>query len=381
MRTRRPIVATLLVLMALVVLSLMFGHVGAQPSTPTEPLPPATTVPPQAPPTPTSAAPTQTATPPLTSTVAPAPEPTLTIPQALDWIRSLAILALITISAALVVLWRERITRWFDRMMGGQRYDLKEEVERAAQKKKVEDEWKAKQFQATLPAGIVHYLDWLQAEYGSTQPLGIATEQVQLSLDAVHVPLRVVERSAIDVYRRRMQGEDRQTSVQEAADAENRSRYVFELLSEPTLLAARQLPPTNQGRRPVKRPLPTDDDPSPPLTTTRLLLLGDAGSGKTMTLRYAALRLAVAYRRGDASLLVDADGGMQLYLRQPPLPIYVRLTLFAATIPADLHDLPPQERERYTGAPPRPFPQVAGSGDGEVLCYSGGCAFVADHER
>ena len=265
MRTRRPIVATLLVLMALVVLSLMFGHVGAQPSTPTEPLPPATTVPPQAPPTPTSAAPTQTATPPLTSTVAPAPEPTLTIPQALDWIRSLAIPALIAISAALVVLWRERITRWFDRKMGGQRYDLKEEVERAAQKKKVEDEWKAKQFQATLPAGIVHYLDWLQAEYGSTQPLGIATEQVQLSLDAVHVPLRVVERSAIDVYRRRMQGEDRQTSVQEAADAENRSRYVFELLSEPTLLAARQLPPTNQGRRPVKRPLPTDDDPSPPL--------------------------------------------------------------------------------------------------------------------
>ena len=355
MRTRRPIVATLLVLMALVVLSLMFGHVGAQPSTPTEPLPPATTVPPQASPTPTSAAPAQMATPPLTLTVAPAPEPTLTIPQALDWIRSLAIPALIAIPAALVVFWRKRIARLIDRMMGGQRYDLKEEVERAAQKKKVEDEWKAKQFQATLPAGIVHYLDWLQAEYGSTQPLGIATEQVQLSLDAVHVPLRVVERSAIDVYRRRMQGEDRQTSVQEAANAENRSRYVFELLSEPTLLAARQLPPTNQRRRPVTRPLPTDDDPSPPLTTTRLLLLGDAGSGKTMTLRYAALRLAVAYRRGDASLLVDADGGMQLYLRQPPLPIYVRLTLFAATIPADLHDLPPQERERYTGAPPDLF--------------------------
>ncbi len=355
MRTRRPIVTPLLVLMLPVVLLGVFEHAGAQPATPTGTLPLATTALTQSSPTPTLVSPTQTMPPLSTSTTAPTPEQILMLPQALDWIRSLAIPAIIAMFVALVKPWRERILRWIDRMTGGQRRDLEEEVRREAERKLIEDEQKANQFRAALPSGITHYLDWLRTEYGSTQPLGIATEQVQLSLDAVHIPLRVVERSTIDVYHRRMRGEDRQTSVRDLANTENRSRYVFELLSEPTLLAARQLHPTNQGRQQVEPHLPTDDDLLPLVTTTRLLLLGDAGSGKTMTLRYAALRLAEAYRRGDASMLVDVDGGMHLHLQQPPLPIYVRLTLFAATIPAELHELPPQERERYTGAPPDLF--------------------------
>jgi formylglycine-generating enzyme required for sulfatase activity len=386
MHTRRPLAGISLAIALLV--ALLFGAlnpVTAQQPAPTATLPPATAAPTVAPPTPTAAPPTptpapptQTATPALTPTVAPTPEPTLTVPQALDRIISgekpvetfvtllaqrpplliagLFVLALLIAGVvAAVKPWRERVLRWFDRKTGGQRIDIEDEVDREAQKKKVEDERRAEQFQAALPAGIAHYLDWLQAEYGSTQPLGIATEQVQLSLEAVHVPLRVVERGAIEAYRKRMRGEDRQMSGLELSDTENSSGYVFELLSEPDLLAARQAPPSDRRRLPVNRRMSTDDELPPPVTTTRLLLLGDAGSGKTMTLRYAALRLADAYHRRDASLLADANAGLRLHLRQTPLPIYVRLTLFAATIPPDLQELPPQERQRYVGAPPELF--------------------------
>ncbi len=385
MRPRQQIVIILLALALIVALFGALNTVAAQQSAPTATLPPATAAPTVAPPTstaappsPTPAPPTQTATPPLTPTVAPAPEPTLTVPQALDRIISgekpvetfvtllaqrpplliagLFALALLTGgTVAAVKPWRERFFRWLDRRTGGQRVDLQAEVQREKQKKEIKDEWEAKQFQAALPTGIARYLEWLQAEYGSTQPLGIATEQVQLGLESVHVPLRVVERGAIEVYHRRMRGEDQDRSERTLSDMENRSSYVFELLSEPDLLAARQAPPSDQRRQPVNRRMSTDDEPPSPVTTTRLLLLGDAGSGKTMTLRYAALRLAEAYRRRDASLLADANAGLRLHLRQAPLPVYVRLTLFAATLPTDLQELPAPERERYVGAPPRLF--------------------------
>jgi hypothetical protein len=112
-------------------------------------------------------------------------------------------------------------------------------VQREEEKKKVEAERRA----WTAPGSscqidIARYLDWLQAEYGFTQPLGIATEQVQLSLESVHVPLRVVERGAIESHRRRMRGEERQRSEWELPAGEHRGGYVFELLSEPELLAA-----------------------------------------------------------------------------------------------------------------------------------------------
>ncbi len=385
MRTRQQIVILLLALALIVALFGALNTVAAQQSAPTATLPPATAAPTVAPPTstaappsPTPAPPTQTATPPLTPTVAPAPEPTLTVPQALDRIISgekpvetfvtllaqrpplliagLFALALLTGgTVAAVKPWRERFFRWLDRRIGGQRVDLQAEVQRQKQKEEIEDELEAKRLQAALPTGIARYLEWLQAEYGSTQPLGIATEQVQLGLESVHVPLRVVERGAIEVYHRRMRGEDQDGSERTLSDMENSSGYVFELLSEPDLLAARQAPPSDQRRQPVNRRMSTDDEPPSPVTTTRLLLLGDAGSGKTMTLRYAALRLAEAYRRRDASLLADANAGLRLHLRQAPLPVYVRLTLFAATLPTDLQELPAPERERYVGAPPRLF--------------------------
>lgn len=356
---------------------LLFGALNpavAQQPAPTTTPPPVTAVPTVTPPTSTVVVPTSTAVLSTSTATPPTPEPTLTVPEAIDRITSgekpvetlvdlifqwpllqvVGLLVLVLFIAA-VKPWRERFFRWVDRMTGGQRIDIEDEVQREEDKKDIEAKRRERQFRAALPTGIANYLDWLQAEYGSTQPLGITTEQVQLRLEAVHVPLRVVERDAIESYRRRMRGEDRQMLERVLSDTENSSGYVFELLSDPDLLAARRASSSDWRRQQENRGTPTDDDPSPPVTTTRLLLLGDAGSGKTMTLRYAALRLAEAYLKGDASLLADANTGLRLHLRQTPLPIYVRLTLFAATIPPDLKELPPQERQNYAGAPPDLF--------------------------
>jgi formylglycine-generating enzyme required for sulfatase activity len=393
--------------------ALVFGAlnpVAAQQPAPTATALPATPVPTVAPPTPTAAPPAPTVAPPAPTVALPTPEPTLTVPEAIDRILSgekpvetlvtlfawqpalLVVIMALVVAVSVVKPWRERALRRVDRLIGGVRSDVEDEVQREEEKKKVEAKRRARQFQEQLPVGIAHYLDWLQAEYGFTQPLGIATEQVQLSLESVHVPLRVVERGAIESHRRRMRGEERQRSERELTAGEHRGGYVFELLSEPELLAARQTRST--------RGVSGDDESPSPVTTTRLLLLGDAGSGKTTTLRYAALRLAEAYRRGDAALLASDAAGLHLHLRRAPLPIYVRLTLFAASIPADLRELPPQERERYAGAPADLFltwldreaarhceiqegalSSLIGKNDGNVLLLLDGLDEAGDEQR
>jgi formylglycine-generating enzyme required for sulfatase activity len=414
MRTRRHpsgIALTLALPVALVFGAL--NPVAAQQPAPTVASPAPTAAPPAptaAPPMPTAAPPTPTVALPTPTVAPPTPEPTLTVPEAIDRILSgekpvetlvtlfawqpalLVVIMALIVAVSVVKPWRERALRRVDRLIGGVRSDVEDEVQREEEKKKVEAERRARQRQAALPDDIARYLDWLQAEYGFTQPLGIATEQVQLSLESVHVPLRVVERGAIESHRRRMRGEERQRSERELTAGEHRSRYVFELLSEPELLAARQTRST--------RGVSGDDESPSPVTTTRLLLLGDAGSGKTTTLRYAALRLAEAYRRGDAALLASDAAGLHLHLRRAPLPIYVRLTLFAASIPADLRELPPQERERYAGAPPDLFltwldreaarhceiqegalSSLIGKNDGNVLLLLDGLDEAGDEQR
>ena len=160
--------------------ALAFGAlnpVAAQQPAPTATALPATPVPTVAPPTPTAAPPAPTVAPPT-------PEPTLTVPEAIDRILSgekpvetlvtlfaqrpplqiagLLVMALLVAGvAAAVKPWRERFFRWFDRKTGGQRRDLEEEVQREEEKKRLEAERQARQFQKQLPVGIARYLDWL----------------------------------------------------------------------------------------------------------------------------------------------------------------------------------------------------------------------------
>jgi formylglycine-generating enzyme required for sulfatase activity len=226
--------------------------------------------------------------------------------------------------------------------------------------------------------GLRAYLDWLRREYGRLPQIGIATEQVALDLAKVHVPLRVIERAEIETHQRRMRGELNADEAEEEQGSGRKIRmrlqsedadelHIFTLLSDPKLLEQRRKARERQRKQEEARRrkrnkgeqvhLPfaafEEREIELPQTTTRLLLLGDAGSGKTTTLRYAALRCAVAFRKGQPKLLSEA--GLGLYLTRVPLPIYVRLTHFATTLPADLHTLPPQERQRYIGAPPSLF--------------------------
>jgi len=145
MRTIRPTASILLALALLVALLLgALSPATAQQPAPTATAVPATSTPTVAPPTPTPvlltptpALPTQTATPPFTPTVVPTPEPTLTVPEAIDRIISgekpvetfftllaqrpplqiagLLVMALLVVGGVAVVKpWRERVLRSFD---------------------------------------------------------------------------------------------------------------------------------------------------------------------------------------------------------------------------------------------------------------------------
>jgi formylglycine-generating enzyme required for sulfatase activity len=216
-------------------------------------------------------------------------------------------------------------------------------------------------------SSIDAYFDAFIADYGQMPQIGVATEQVNLDVDEVHIPLRLAERAEAEAHQRRMRGE-RGDEIQADGSRQRilgelpsrRDRRVFKPLSEPDIVARRRR--EYERRLRFRRWLPwlrsenqrryIGDDRVPPELIGpaepihAMLLLGGAGSGKTMTLRYAALRCIAAYRWRSAHALGDEIG---LYLARPPLPIYARLTLFAQQLPADDERLPPSQRADLAG--------------------------------
>ncbi len=157
------------------------------------------------------------------------------------------------------------------------------------------------------------YLAWLRSELRLLPviPIKSADRAARLPLAEVYVQLRVIERAQIEAFQRLTRGEfePEREYRQRAAALENlkQSEGVFALFSDLQPGAGK-----GKGRGTGQQRL------------DRMLLIGDAGSGKTTTLHFGALALA------DAMLRNEPAGARKLlaFSGDPlPLPIYMRLTL------------------------------------------------------
>ncbi len=168
------------------------------------------------------------------------------------------------------------------------------------------------------------YLTWLQDELHYLPQVPLKKDQPALALSDVYVPLRVVERQQIERFYAYMLGDHGDSGEyrarRDAFEAIEGSQRVYRLLSDRDCLP-----------------------PSEEILTTRLLLVGDAGSGKTTTLYYGALILARDCAAGN-SLLARSELG--LYTHDRPIPIYVRLSW----VLSDLRTSRPTPTPPLTGA-------------------------------
>lgn len=189
---------------------------------------------------------------------------------------------------------------------------------------------------------IDRYLNALTKRCATIKPLGIEGAHVTLDVARVHVPLRFTELSVPGEASKTEPRLRRSGIFEQIERLERDEPIVFTLLSDPALLPRirqptlfRRMLGRIRGKKPNRQttfPFVRDEDTARIPATSCLLLLGDAGSGKTTTLRYAALRLIEAYRQHRPKLLRSAD--MRLYLAEAPLPIYARLTEFARWLQA-----------------------------------------------
>ena len=157
------------------------------------------------------------------------------------------------------------------------------------------------------------YLAWLRSELRLLPviPIKAADRAARPPLAEVYVPLRVIERAQIEEFQRLTRGEfEPEREYRRRAKAlENlkQSEGVFALFSD--------LQPGAGSRK---------GQASGQQRIERMLLIGDAGSGKTTTLHFGALALADALLHDDSASVEQHLG----FRGKPlPLPIYMRLTL------------------------------------------------------
>lgn len=213
----------------------------------------------------------------------------------------------IVIALAVIEPWRTRFVRWFDRLTGGQKRDIRDDAEREWEREKIVRQLTDQKRRQQEPAGRERYLQRLERDMRRMAKIpALGREQRELNLEQVYIPLYVVEREQIERFQAYLLGKD--DSRREAYEAVNTSRPVFRLLSEPNLL------PKTKSEKPA----------DPEQTTTRLLLVGRAGSGKTTTLHYGALVLAQAWRDKRGLHLIRQR--LELFTDHCPFPIYARLT-------------------------------------------------------
>ena len=176
---------------------------------------------------------------------------------------------------------------------------------------------------ATLVGGA--YVAWLTSELCDLPLIPISTSDRtdRLPLETVYVPMRVIARTQMALFEQFKQGQHDPEAEHESRMAVQKqleqSERVFRLFSEPQLLPVNERPRDHRMRQ--------------------LLLIGDAGSGKTTTLHYGALILAQAWPTQDvARVRAPEDAvpeeaapkqkqGLGLETGVVPLPIYLRLTL------------------------------------------------------
>lgn len=213
----------------------------------------------------------------------------------------------VVIALAVIEPWRTRFVRWFDRLIGGQKQDIRYDAEREWEREKIVEQLSYKKRRRQAPAGRERYLQRLERDMRRMAKIpALGREQRELNLEQVYIPLYVVEREQIERFQAYLLGKD--DSRHKAYEAVNTSRPVFRLLSEPNLL------PKTKSEKPA----------DPEQTTTRLLLVGRAGSGKTTTLHYGALVLAQAWRDKRGLHLIRQR--LELFTDRCPFPIYARLT-------------------------------------------------------
>jgi formylglycine-generating enzyme required for sulfatase activity len=213
----------------------------------------------------------------------------------------------VVIALAVIEPWRTRFVRWFDRLIGGQKQDIRYDAELEWAREKIVRQLTDQKRRQQEPAGRERYLQRLERDMRRMAKIpALGREQRELNLEQVYIPLYVVEREQIERFQAYLLGKD--DSRREAYKAVDTSRPVFRLLSEPNLL------PKTKSEKPA----------DPEQTTTRLLLVGRAGSGKTTTLHYGALVLAQAWRDKRGLHLIRER--LELFTDHCPFPIYARLT-------------------------------------------------------